>query len=44
MLELYDNEIDPFQASYVRFVGNLHVDELNRRILRLVTESGQKDI
>ena len=42
MLELYDNEIDPFQESYVRFVGNLYVDELNRRILRSITESGQQ--
>jgi ABC-2 type transport system permease protein len=38
---VYHNEIDPIQASYVSFVGQIYVEEVNRRILRALTARGQ---
>jgi ABC-2 type transport system permease protein len=43
VLEMYHNEIDPIQVDYVRQVGRLYVDSLNRRILRSVTEENQEE-
>jgi ABC-2 type transport system permease protein len=40
---LYHYEIDPFQHDYVNYFGQVYVDEVNRRILRAVTEQGQQD-
>lgn len=38
---IYHNELDPFQAGYVQFVGQYYVGELNKRILETVTQEGQ---
>ncbi|MGH2542591.1 MAG: ABC transporter permease, partial [Ardenticatenaceae bacterium] len=38
---LYHNEIDPFQAEYVRYFGKIYIDEVNRRVLQMITEQGQ---
>ncbi|MGH2521095.1 MAG: ABC transporter permease [Anaerolineales bacterium] len=38
---VFHNEIDPFQASYVQFVGQLYVEDVNRRVLQAITKSGQ---
>lgn len=43
VLEMYHNEIDPIQVNYVRQVGRLYVDSLNRRVLRTVTEENQEE-
>jgi ABC-2 type transport system permease protein len=40
IFQVYHNEIDPFQASYIEYVAQLYVAELNKRVLgELVTES-----
>jgi len=38
---LLHNEIDPLQASYVQYFGQLYVAEVNRRILQRITQQGQ---
>ncbi|HBY95899.1 MAG TPA: hypothetical protein DEP84_18415 [Chloroflexi bacterium] len=38
---LYHNEIDPFQAEYVKYFGQIYVNEVNRRVLRTITQEGQ---
>ncbi|HJS18052.1 MAG TPA: hypothetical protein VJ785_04860, partial [Anaerolineales bacterium] len=43
VLEMYHNEIDPIQVDYVRQVGRLYVDSLNRRVLQSVTEENQAE-
>ncbi len=40
---LFHREIDPFQRDYVKYFGQVYVDEVNRRILRSVTAQRQKD-
>ena len=40
---VYHNEVDPFQAAYVQSVARIYVDEINRRVLKMVTEQGQAD-
>jgi len=35
--------VDPFQAAYVQSVARIYVDEINRRVLKMVTEQGQAD-
>lgn len=42
-LEMYHNEIDPIQVDYVRQVGRLYVDSLNRKVLRNVTQENQAE-
>jgi ABC-2 type transport system permease protein len=42
-LEMYHNEIDPIQVDYVRQVGRLYVDALNRKVLRSVTAENQQE-
>jgi ABC-2 type transport system permease protein len=37
------NEIDPLQASYVQYFGQLYVAEVNRRILQRITQQGQNE-
>jgi ABC-2 type transport system permease protein len=44
VLELYHREIDPFQTDYVNVFGRVYVDEINRRVLRLITTTGQTDV
>ncbi len=41
---LYHHEIDPFQLDYIDVFGRVYVNEINRRVLRLVTSEGQADI
>lgn len=43
VLEMYHNEIDPIQVDYVRQVGRLYVDSLNRKVLRTVTAENQEE-
>ena len=40
---LYHNEIDPLQAGYVDYFGQIYVGEVNRRILQRMTEGGQAE-
>jgi len=40
---LYHHEIDPFQTNYITIFGRVYVEEINRRILRLITTLGQTD-
>lgn len=40
---LYHNEIDPFQADYVKYFGQIYVSEVNRRVLRSIAEQGQSE-
>lgn len=43
VMEMYHNEIDPIQVDYVRQVGRLYVDSLNRKVLQSVTEQNQEE-
>ncbi len=43
VIELYHHEIDPSQASYVKYVGQIYVDELNRRVLQKTAAQGQEE-
>jgi ABC-2 type transport system permease protein len=43
LLEMYHNEIDPIQVDYVRQVGTLYVDALNKRVLQSVTQENQQE-
>src|SRR5215208_2885211 len=43
VLEMYHNEIDPIQVDYVRQVGRLYVDSLNRKVLQSVTQENQEE-
>ncbi|MGQ0600336.1 MAG: ABC transporter permease [Anaerolineales bacterium] len=43
IFEVYHNEIDPVQASYVDFMGQFYVEEVNRRVLRALTEQTQTE-
>jgi len=38
---IYHNEVDPFQIAYIYSIGNIYVNEVNRRILESATEQGQ---
>jgi len=42
-LEVYHNEVDPFQIGYIQTIANIYVNEVNRRILETVAEQGQTD-
>lgn len=37
----YHNEIDPSQASYMQYLGQVYVDEVNRRVLIAMTQESQ---
>ncbi|HEX2981728.1 MAG TPA: ABC transporter permease, partial [Anaerolineaceae bacterium] len=39
----YHNEIDPAQVGYIEYLGQLYVDELNRRVLSSIAQQGQQD-
>jgi ABC-2 type transport system permease protein len=41
---IYHNEVDPFQVGYLRSVGRIYTDEVNRRVLATLTEEGQTEI
>lgn len=40
---LYHQEIDPFEADYVTYFGQIYIDEVNRRVLLQITQEGQAD-
>jgi len=42
-LEVYHNEVDPFQIGYIQTIASIYVNEVNRRLLQTVTEQGQAD-
>jgi len=42
-LQVYHNEVDPFQIGYIHTIANIYVNEVNRQILQTVTEQGQED-
>jgi ABC-2 type transport system permease protein len=42
-LEVYHNEVDPFQIGYIQTIASIYVNEVNRRILEDVTQQGQQD-
>lgn len=41
---LYHEEMDPLRANYVNIFGRVYVNEINRRVLRLITTRGQADL
>ncbi|HEY9088479.1 MAG TPA: ABC transporter permease, partial [Anaerolineaceae bacterium] len=41
--EIYHNEIDPAQVSYIEYLGQIYVQEVNRRVLTDVAQQGQAD-
>ena len=43
VLEMYHNEIDPIQVDYVKQVGRLYIDALNRKVLSSVTAENQQE-
>jgi len=43
VVQFYHNEIDPYQVSYVEYVGSTYINEVNRRILRSYAEQGQEN-
>ncbi|MBA3533249.1 MAG: ABC transporter permease [Ardenticatenales bacterium] len=40
---LYHNEVDPLQADYIQYFGKIYIDEVNRRVLRSITDEGQNE-
>lgn len=40
---LYHREIDPVQVDYVRYFGQVYMNEVNRRVLVSITEQSQSD-
>jgi len=43
-LEIFHNEIDPFQIAYVRSVGRIYTDEVNRRVLEALASEGKQGL
>ena len=44
VFDLYHHEIDPMQTGYIDVFGRVYVDEVNRRVLRSVTSTGQLNV
>ena len=40
---LYHHEIDPFQVDYIKYFGQVYIDEVNRRVLLAITVQGQSN-
>lgn len=40
---LYHHEIDPFQVDYVKYFGQVYIDEVNRRVLLSITQQEQQN-
>ncbi len=40
---LYHNEIDPAQVSYIKYLGQNYIDEVNRRVLSQFARQAQTD-
>lgn len=43
VVRMYHREIDPIQVSYMQYVSQLYVDEVNRRVLQNIAEQGQQE-
>jgi ABC-2 type transport system permease protein len=43
VIELNHYEIDPFKIDYVNIFGQVYADEINRRVLREITQKGQQE-
>jgi len=43
MFTLYHNEIDPAQAGYIQYLGQIIIDEVNRRVLSTIAAGGQQE-
>lgn len=43
VIELEHYEIDPFKVDYINIFGQVYADEINRRVLRAVTQQGQQE-
>jgi ABC-2 type transport system permease protein len=43
IFQIYHNEINPVQDNYIRFVGRIYVEEVNRRVLQSITQEGQEE-
>jgi ABC-2 type transport system permease protein len=43
VIELNHYEIDPFKVDYVNIFGQVYADEINRRVLRTITQKGQQE-
>ncbi|HEX7976717.1 MAG TPA: ABC transporter permease, partial [Anaerolineales bacterium] len=41
--QIYHNEIDPAQVGYIEYLGQIFVNEVNRRVLSSVAAQGQTD-
>lgn len=41
--QLYHNEIDPLQVEYVRYFGQIYVEQVNRRLVQASLESARQD-
>lgn len=41
--QIFHNEIDPAQVAYIQTLGQVYVDEVNRRVLSDVAQEGQSD-
>ncbi|HSM71264.1 MAG TPA: ABC transporter permease [Anaerolineales bacterium] len=41
---IYHNEVDPFQIGYLRSVGRVYTDEVNRRVLTTLTDEGRTEV
>ena len=44
VFELVHQEIDPLQVDYITVFGRVYIDEINRRVLQLVTSEGQVNV
>jgi ABC-2 type transport system permease protein len=43
IFRIYHREIDPIQVSYVQYVAQIYIDELNRRVLQNIAVEGQRE-
>ena len=43
VISLFHNEVDPYQADYIEFTGQLYIDKLNRWLLGTVLEEKRTD-
>ena len=41
VFKIYHNEIDPAQVSYIQYLGEIYVQEVNRRVLSNMAQQGQ---
>ncbi|MCB0169607.1 MAG: ABC transporter permease [Anaerolineae bacterium] len=44
VFHLFHNEVDPFQVDYINVFARVYINEVNRRVLRLLTSEGQIDL